>query len=322
MKCIMYASKINNNSILQVGGTGHSFCDYITPLIISKLYPQIKFIHNKMETTLQKRDMDIDNDNNIYYWNDFLNLDYLDNMINTENCNLYNLSNNEQFKSIDINNLENTINNNNDNNLLYYISDNNRIYLFDLYNMELQGLVRKKITQEIILDLRKAYYLKHEIKKNHKKIINVYIRRGDLYQYFKNKNINNEYYDFEYNIFKYIYSLLPNKNDYIINVISAGNINEINDVKHQFSEFENINFILNADQGYVFKLLTQSDLLIFSSSSFPFTASLYSNGYIIKKKTDYYFSDCIKFKDIVFLDNYIFIDNMNELANNTFINLL
>jgi hypothetical protein len=150
--------------------------------------------------------------------------------------------------------------------------------------MELQGLVRKNITQEIILDLRKAYYLKHENKIKYKKIINVYIRRGDLYQHFKNKNINNEYYDFEYNTFKYMYSLLPNKNNYIINVISAGNINEINDVKQQFSEFENINFILNEDQGYVFQLLTQSDLLIFSSSSFPFTASLYSNGYIIKKK--------------------------------------
>jgi hypothetical protein len=67
-------------------------------------------------------------------------------------------------------------------------------------------------------------------------------------------------------------------------------------------------------------------VLIFTSSSFPFTASLYSDGIIIKKKKDYYFDEVIKFKDIKFLDNYIFLDNLdniNELNKiNNLLNIL
>ena len=43
---------------------------------------------------------------------------------------------------------------------------------------------------------------------------------------------------------------------------------------------------------------------------------------IIKKKKDYYFDEVIKFKDIQFLDNYIFIDTLNDLEQLNKINNL
>ena len=329
MQYITYMSRINGNEILQVGGMGHSFCDYLTPFIISRIYPEIKFIHNKLETTLQKRDMDIDNQNDIFYWNNFLNLDYFNNNIDTSNKQLCDITYYENFKSIDFFNLKNILKNNKNNNIIFYFRNNNRIYLFDLYYYELNGLVRKNITKEIIDELRIAYYQKHKPIKNDKKIINTYIRRGDLFQYLKtNSNIDENYFLFEYLMFKEIYSLCKNHNiinNCIFNVIVAGNQNEVNDVKNLFLEYDNvknlfleydnINFIFNKEQDIVFELMTCSDILIFTNSSFPLTASLYTDGIIIKKRNDHYFMDCVLNKNIVFLSNYLFVDNSLELNN-------
>jgi hypothetical protein len=52
------------------GGVGHSMCDYLTVLIISEIY-DINIIHKKLKTTLQTRDMQVSNKNNIHFWNDF-----------------------------------------------------------------------------------------------------------------------------------------------------------------------------------------------------------------------------------------------------------
>ena len=59
-------------------------------------------------------------------------------------------------------------------------------------------------------------------------------------------HVDEKYFLFEYLIFKYIYLLINNNLDkYCINIIVAGNDNEINEVKNTFSEFKNLNFILN-----------------------------------------------------------------------------
>jgi hypothetical protein len=144
------------------------------------------------------------------------------------------------------------------------------------------------------------------------------------------KNIDQNYFNFEFILFNYIYNILINKydfeNKYIFNIISAGTKSEMNEIMNNYINYKNINFIFNKSEDYVFKLLVSSDVLIFTSSSFPFTASLYSDGIIIKKKKDYYFDEVIKFKDIKFLDNYIFLDNLdniNELNKiNNLLNIL
>lgn len=49
----------------------------------------------------------------------------------------------------------------------------------------------------------------------------------------------------------------------------------MNKILKNFKEFKNINFVLNKPEKEVFVKMVNSDLLIFNSSSFPFTASLY-----------------------------------------------
>ena len=296
-----------DSNFLQVGGLGHSFCDWVSTLIISKLL-NIAFLHNKLQTSIQKRDFDMDNNPDPYFWNNFLNLDFFENPVVIPNTIIKYISPVNPFQSIPI-----TILNDLDISVLeiYCLKNNNRIYLFDLYNYELQGIVRNGITKDIIDSLRKAFYLKHPScnLQSDKKIVNVYIRRGDLYNLLK-KNIDPSYFDFEFDILNYIYNYNTN---YIFNIISAGSIQEINDLKIQFKNFNNINFIFNEPEEYVFKLMVNSDILIYTCSSFPFTASLYCNGLIIKKKTDYYLSDLLFYKDIKFFENYIFIDSVEEL---------
>jgi hypothetical protein len=69
-------------------------------------------------------------------------------------------------------------------------------------------------------------------------------------------------------------------NNYVINIISAGLETDLEEIKNNFSKFENINYLFNMEQEKAFHLMTQSDYLIFSHSTFPFTASLYCEGQI------------------------------------------
>ena len=352
-KYIIYKTYDDNNNILDIGGLGHSFTDYLTPLIISKIFENIRFINTKLETSLQQRDFDIINDNNKYYWNDFLNLNYFNKEIIYNDNNIKYLEITNSYSNVDINLLKDIINEDiinediinediinediinrdiidediiNEDIIIYCLKNNNRIYLFDLYNYELSGIIKKNTTKNIINELRNAYFLKHNLEKYDKKVINIYIRKGDLYKVMINKNLDKDYFDFEFILFNYIYNILSNKynfeDKYIINIISAGSQSEMNEIMNNYINYKNINFIFNKSEDYVFKLMIQSDILIFTSSSFPFTASLYSDGIIIKKKKDYYFDEVIKFKDIQFLDNYIFIDTLNDLEQLNKINNL
>ena len=69
-------------------------------------------------------------------------------------------------------------------------------------------------------------------------------------------------------------------NNCIVNIISAGKKTYLCDIKNDFSKFSNINYLFNVEQDKAFHLMTQSDYLIFSESSFPYTASLYCKGQI------------------------------------------
>jgi len=90
----------------------------------------------------------------------------------------------------------------------------------------------------------------------------------------------------------------------------------MNEIKKKFNNYNQIKFYLNQKEEEIFYLMTQSDILIFNESSFPFTASLYCDGIIIKNLNDNYFVSAVKFKNIIFLNNYIFIKNINDLKKN------
>ena len=130
-----------------------------------------------------------------------------------------------------------------------------------IFNLEHKGLVKKGLTSSIITDLRNVFFKKHKIEKDNFFNINIYIRCGDL----QGKNDN-----FEFKIFSHLYKLVKNKDNIKINVISAGNIDQMNNIRKQFEIFENINFILNCQKAEeVFMIMVKSDLLIYNFS-FPF----------------------------------------------------
>ena len=104
---------------------------------------------------------------------------------------------------------------------------------------------------------------------------------------------------------------LINKENYEINIISAGNLKQMNIIKQKYISF-NVNFLFNQKQDDIFYLMTQSDILLFYDSSFPFTASLFSDGLIIKKKKDSYFYNTCLNKEFKFLDNYIITDKLHS----------
>lgn len=113
--------------------------------------------------------------------------------------------------------------------------------------------------------------------------------------------------------FNIIFFKKYNINYDILYIIGYMIIIQMNDLNKYFENYNNVNLLLNQKEEDMFYLMTQSDLLVFNESSFPLSASLYCDGLIIKNKNDNYFSNAVKFKDIIFLDNYIFINNLNEL---------
>lgn len=267
-----------------IGGLGHSFNDWISCYILSKLlnYP---FIFEKMPVwSNQDRNMDVSNSSDKYFWNDYLNLKDLDIIDKSE----LDLSNYKQipivFKSwtgTDIEKIINFIKVNNDkySNIIYYFNKNTRMYLIDLYYYDIKN--KTSLTSLILKELNNAYYSKHEkIKKEQgeKKIINIYLRYGDLRTIRTSNNIvvtNN----FELTVLKKLTNELC-VDDCVINVISAGKVSDLVEIKNNFAEFNNINYLFNIEQDKAFHLMTQSDYLIFSQSTFPFTASLYCEGQV------------------------------------------
>lgn len=306
-------SKIDENKSIYIkftsvnpGGVGHALIDYLTPYILGKNL-NLKFIHSPLIVGIQQRDMDLNVNQNELFWNDFLNLDLLSNNMLPKNYKTINITG-EQYKGYSLKKFENMINEkvNKSNNICISIFPiQPRLHLYDLYNMEFQGLVKKGITMSIINDLRNVFFKKHSHSKNNCFTINIYVRQGDI----GSRGMN-----FEYNIFKIINKLLVDKKLYKINLISAGTSKQMNDIRKIFSEFENINFILNAPQGEVFKLMVLSDMLIYNFTSFAFIASIYCSGTIITAKKNGYTSPYYFYEDEKFLDNYILI-NPDETEN-------
>jgi len=181
-----------------------------------------------------------------------------------------------------------------------------RFYLLDLYNMEINKLVSKGITMSVVNDLRGVFMKKDSLNENKYFTINVYIRQGDLSKLGM---------VFEYNIIKYIDKYLTNNEKYKINLISAGTKKQMNKILENFKEFKNINFVLNKPEKEVFVKMVNSDLLIFNSSSFPFTASLYCKGTIIMSKQNKTYGRNYYYKDEIFLDNYILINEKGTKLN-------
>ena len=298
---MMYITFIQNKH--SAGGFGHCFTDYLTAVILSEIYTDLKFIHRHLIVSSQKRDMLVNNNNESFNWNKYLNLQLLG--INDSLDLEYNqIQSRNGFSNINIIDFKKKILPNKIN----YLVKNNRILIFDLYSYELNDLVPKNTTKNLIMKLKNNFYLKHERINKIQKLFNIYLRRGDF-----EKHHNSTFNDpFIRNTFDIIDKLIKiNNYNYTINVISSGTLKQMNDIKTQF-KLHNVNFLFNRSEEEVFYLMTQSDVLLFYDSSFPLTASLFCDGLIIKKKNDAYFIKCVENKDIKFLDNYIITDKLDK----------
>ncbi len=289
------------------GGLGHSFCDWISCFILSKIF-NYPFIFEKLSVNSnQNRCMDVHNSNDKYFWNNFLNLENLSKGVIYKND--LDLSNFQKieivFKSwcgTDIDKIKNFITSNNDkyDNIIYYFHKNTRLYLLDLYQYDL--INNTSLTVDILNELKISYYLKNNEINKKKQIINIYLRYGDLrnFKITQKKIVNN---NFELSILKKLNNELDLQN-YIVNIISAGKDKDLVEIKNFFSEFNNINYLFNIEQEKAFHLMTQSDYLIFSDSSFPFTASLYCEGQIYISKNTFCMVPQLFYNDIKYFDNY------------------
>jgi hypothetical protein len=289
-----------------IGGLGHCFCDYLTSFIISEIYEDVIFIHNDLVVSNQTRNMLVKNNNNTF-WNNYLNLNNLSLHKKTDlEYNKINIT--KRYQSININNLKKYI----INNKINYLTNCNRIYLFDLYHYESLNIVPKNTTINIINKIKNNFYIKHKKMIKNKKFFNIYTRKGDFENHkILKKTINNNFIS---NAFKLIYKHLKDNNQlekYEINIISAGTEKQMKEIIKNYKDFK-VNFLLNKNEEEVFYLMTQSDILLFYASSFPFTASLFSDGLIIKKLKDNYFYNAVVHKNIKFLDNYIIKDEINN----------
>lgn len=153
-----------------IGGLGHSLCDWLSCYILSKIlnYP---FIFEKLPVwSNQNRSMDVNNSNNKYFWNDELNLDKLNteklNVVDSNNLNLSDFKRIpikiKSFEIVEINKFKTfiEINNKKYKNIIYYLDGNTRIYLRSL--LEYDNINNTQIRTNIINDLNNVYYLKHK----------------------------------------------------------------------------------------------------------------------------------------------------------------
>lgn len=291
-----------------VGGIGHCFIDYLSAFIISVIFEDVIFINNKFELpSAIERNMIVNNKK--VDWFNFLNLHelsimYVKNISKHHKCIPVKKTTGpkkNRYQNIDLSYLRNAIKIDK----LNYLIENNRIYLFDLYYYEKNNFLPENTTLNIVNTLKHNFYLKHKpIDKSIRMYINVYLRRGDFDPISFEEN-------FTYNTLNMIYSNIRKKKKCIITIISAGKEEDMDMIRKKYKKFKP-NFLLNQDEKEVFYLMTQSDILIFYNSTFPFTASLFCNGKIIKKKDDDYFSKMVFHKDMSFLDNYIITNKFNN----------
>lgn len=318
MKYILF-----NRKTTDIGGLGHSFTDYLSSYILSIMF-NMPFIFVKFDVLINRgRYMDVENTSNKFYWNDYLNINQLNyNVIHIDNNNLKNynyipIQIGKKWNGLDFEQLKKFIleNNKKYENIIYYLTRNTRIYFTDFFYYE--TIHNTKYSYSIYNELNRIFYLKHNKLIKNKKIINLYLRGGDLRKTHKKRPGFNINYPFEKSTLFYILNLITNLNDYNINIISAGNQQDLIDINNNFSDNKHFNILFNKNESEMFYLMTQSDILIYKESQFPLTASYFSNGLIIRKYNDEYNSKLTLYpQNITFFNNYLFIESLNQSHNN------
>ena len=264
-----YITTIISDDYIQVGGFGHIFYDVLSSYIIAHLfnltyvYSPILSLGNKHHIGVQfgSRHDDI-------IWDDFLKfninevkLEDIQNLkLNKININLC-----SSFKSIQLDKLKKFIKLY-DNDTLFILTNNNRIYINELYY--LNNPVYLQVHQKL---KHKLQNLKISNKNNVTKIA-MHIRRGDW-----------DWQPLSYNIefIKLWKELLPKK-QYEIHIYSLGLDHEMNEIKNSINNLDDhIIYHFNTNIYKTFTDIYNSDIVVGGHSNFPKIISLFSNNIFI-----------------------------------------
>tara|TARA_B100001105_G_C22327350_1_gene415295 strand:- start:44 stop:1024 length:981 start_codon:yes stop_codon:yes gene_type:complete len=267
-----YITTIIENKYMSVGGFGHIFYDVLSSYIISHLF-NLTYVYSPIISLGNEHHTGINfgSRNDDIVWDDFLKFnkdettieDILHLPLKKIEINLC-----KPFKSINITKLEKFIKSYDDN-TLFILTNNNRVYLNELY------YINSDIYVKVFHNLKtKLGHLKYPNKNDNKIKIAIHIRRGDW-----------DWQPLSYNIefIKLWKSLIIDKNiDYEINIYSLGKQKQLDEIKNKLDCLDNnIIYYFNTDVYSTFKDIYNADIVIGGHSSFSKIITLFSNNLFI-----------------------------------------
>ena len=264
-----YITVIIDKKYMQVGGVGHILYDVISAYIISHLF-NLQFVYNPINSLGNKHHTGEINgytkDN--FNWDSFLQLNKNElSMHDTKNLNLDKVTINlcNPFKSVNIKQLETFIQSHNDN-TLFILTNNNRIYLNELFYFN------NDIYTRVISNMKKKLSHLKNYKQTKTIIISMHIRRGD----WSSQPIS-------YNIeFIKLLNIIYKNINYQLNVYSIGIESQLNEIKNNLTPLnKNITFYFNTNVFETFSSIYNSDIVVGGYSNFPKIITMFSNNIFI-----------------------------------------
>lgn len=245
------------------GGLGHIFHEVLSSYIIAHLY-DLKFVYSPLESL---GDQHHSGKNHGYkedsvQWDSFLRFSdgetLLGDMMDLTRVEI-NLCN--PFDSIDNKQLGDFIQRHSDDNILFVLTNNNRVYLNEVYYFN------RPCYTKIFENLKSK--LKHlETPKNNELTVAMHIRRGDW-----------DWQPLSYNIefIKLLRSVVVDR-PYRINVYSLGTDQQMEEIRMLSQLDENITFHFNTDVFETFSGIYNADIVVGGHSNFPKTITMFSHN--------------------------------------------
>ncbi len=260
---VNYITTIISKEYMSVGGFGHVFYDVLTAYILAEKY-NLKFVYSPIDSLSDDYHRIVGKKRKIHKikkisWDNFLKLD--NNELNIKDIEKLNLSKEKinlckSFFSFPLIKFENIIRNKN--NTLFILTNNNRVYLNEIYHLDknLFNRIYKKLKNKLL----------HLESKNHKKTLALHIRQGDW------TNVPIKYYQNFLNLY--------DTSKYEINIFSVGSCKQMNNIKNLLKDYE-VNYYLNTDVFDTFKKIYNSDIIVAGQSNFPKIIALFSKAKLI-----------------------------------------
>lgn len=246
-----------------LGGLGHMFYLYITSYMIGLIY-NIEHVYFPFKTAGTAKHQNASSAEKLD-WDNFINFKQDEKHHLELKCKRIYLPFLQPFQSytlVQLNNFFNKYNRKED--ILFLIGNCNRILPGEFYKWCTNNLINTDLYNQLVRLLRYKCVYKTNIKKG---LLVIQIRRGDVVRE-----------PFEY--YKDLLNFVSIHNDIKkIVIISLGTNEQMLEIQRFFTEYKNIEYLLNHDTINSFKLMMDAEFLIGGESSFPKIAGLYSDNH-------------------------------------------